>query len=289
METKADWYWFFGPVRRHLAGIQRRGPALEKAPRPAGETKSETKSKGAAMSNLTLASVNPTAPYVPTTQWAHDIRNALAIMSLHLETLERLSGAGGRKAASAAQAVMKRTAGMCSATLEHAQRTEHGGRRRGFDLGKIVKEIAQILEPAAPDGFEIRIAAEGAFTVMGDSSDVFRIIFNLVQNAVAAARGGCGMTHVTIALAHAGRLVSVRISDDGPGLPKAVRAKLFRPLVDCQAGCGGLGIAIARELAERNGATLQLDRTGKGTAFVLGFPGVRTVALDAGAAMPSLG
>ena len=41
------------------------------------------------MSNLTLASTNPTLPYIPTTQWAHDIRNALAVMSLHLETLER--------------------------------------------------------------------------------------------------------------------------------------------------------------------------------------------------------
>jgi hypothetical protein len=72
------------------------------------------------MSKLTLASVNPTLPYIPSKQWAHDIRNALAIMGLHLETLERLSGASGRKAGSAAQAVMKRTASMCSATLDHA-------------------------------------------------------------------------------------------------------------------------------------------------------------------------
>src|SRR5262245_44649100 len=105
------------------------------------------------MSNLTLAAANPTLPYIPTTQWAHDIRNALAIMSLHLETLERLSGASGRKAASAAQAVMKRTAAMCNATLEHAVRLDQSGRRRGFDLVRVAKEIAGILEPVAPQGF----------------------------------------------------------------------------------------------------------------------------------------
>ena len=84
-------------------------------------------------------------------------------------------------------------------------------------------------------------------------------------------------------------MVTVRISDDGPGLPKAVRGKLFRPLGNCKVNCGGLGISIARELAERNGATLRLGESKKGTAFVLELPGVRSIALDSGAAMPSLG
>jgi signal transduction histidine kinase len=241
------------------------------------------------MSNLTLAATNPTLPYIPTTQWAHDIRNALAIMSLHLETLERLSGASGRKAASAAQAVMKRTATMCNATLEHAVRLDQSGRRRGFDLVRVVKEIAGILEPVAPQGFEIRIASDGACVIMGDGSEIFRIIFNLVQNAVAVARGGVAMSHVTVAISHAGAMVTVRISDDGPGLPKAVRAKLFRRQVECKVNCGGFGIAIARELAERNGATLRHEDSRKGTAFVLELPGVRAMTLESGAAMPSLG
>lgn len=241
------------------------------------------------MSKLTLASVNPALPHIPTTQWAHDIRNALAIMSLHLETLERLSGPGGSKAASAAQAVMKRTAGMCNAALAHAAHAEQGGRRRGFDLVKTVKEIAAILEPAAPDGFEIRIATEGGCVVMGDPNDLFRIIFNLAQNAVAVARGGQAMSHVGITVAHTGPVVTVRIFDDGPGLPKAVRTKPFRRQGACAVNCGGMGIAIARELAERNGATLRLADSAKGATFILELSGVRTIALDPGAAMPSLG
>jgi C4-dicarboxylate-specific signal transduction histidine kinase len=241
------------------------------------------------MSNLTLASVNPAPLSASTTQWAHDIRNALAILSLHLETLDRLSGAGGRKAASAAQAVMKRTASMCNATLANAARVDQNARRRGFDLVKVVKEIASILEPVVPDGFEIRIANEGACVVVGDANDIFRIVFNLVQNAVAVARSGAAMSHVEIAIAHEGPSVTLRISDDGPGLPKAVRSKLFRPQTFCAANCGGLGLSIARELAERNGGTLRLAQSRKGAAFVLELAGVRTIALDTGAAMPSLG
>jgi signal transduction histidine kinase len=241
------------------------------------------------MSKLTLASVNPTPPHLPAAQWAHDIRNALAIMSLHLETLERLSGPSGSKAASAAQAVMKRTAGMCNVALAHPVLGDQGARRRGFDLIKTVKDIAAILEPVVPEGFEIRIAAESACVVMGDPTDVFRIIFNLVQNAVAFARGGGAISHVTVTAEHAGPVVFVRISDDGPGLPKPVRAKLFRPQTACAGNCGGLGIAIARELAERNGARLKLADARKGTTFVLELAGVRSITLEPGAAMPSLG
>lgn len=240
------------------------------------------------MPQLTLASVNPALP-LPMTQWAHDIRNALAIMSLHLETLERLSGSGGRKAASAAQAVMKRTAALCDATLAHAVRADQNGRRRGFDLVKTIKEIAAILDPIVPEGFEIRIAAEGACVVMGDPNDVFRIIFNLVQNAIAVARHGGAMSHVSIAVAHAGPVVTVRISDDGPGLPKSVRSKLFRPQASSKPGGKGLGLAIARELAERNGATLRLEDCAGGASFALELAGMRAIALEPGAAMPSLG
>lgn len=239
------------------------------------------------MSKLTLASVNPALPDLSTTQWAHDIRNALAVMSLHVEILERLSGAGGRKAASAAQAVMKRTAGMCNATL--AARADQNARRRGFDLVKVVREIRSILEPIAPEGFEIRIADESPCVVIGDASDVFRIIFNLVQNAVSIARGGQSMSHVDIAIVPAGPMVTVRISDDGPGLPQAVRAKLFRAQGTCAANCEGFGLAIARELSERNGATLQLHQTRSGTAFTLELARVHAIALDTGATMPSLG
>src|SRR5689334_13955666 len=109
------------------------------------------------MPQLTLASVTPALDALPAGQWAHDIRNALAVTGLHLETLERLSGSAGRKAASAAQAVMKRASDLCNASLAQAARPGQGGRRRGFDLMLTIKEIAAILEPALPKGFEIRI------------------------------------------------------------------------------------------------------------------------------------
>jgi len=216
-------------------------------------------------------------------QWAHDIRNALAVTGLQIEILERLAGSSGRKAATAAQAVMRRAADMCNGSLADARRIDHVAQRRGFDLVATIREIAAILAPIAPDGFEIRLPVETGCVVLADPSDVYRIIFNLVHNAIAAARRDARMSLVAVNLVRSGPTVAVHISDDGPGLPKSVRAKLFRP--QGRSASGGLGISIARELAERNGGTLRLADAAKGTAYVfeLASPHVAAFAARKGA------
>lgn len=72
-------------------------------------------------------------------------------------------------------------------------------------------------------------------------------------------------------------MVIVRIVDDGPSLPKAIRSRLFRQTASTTGG-SGLGISIARELAERNGATLRLAGSTKGTTYVFELASVRAVA-----------
>jgi hypothetical protein len=66
--------------------------------------------RGVSTSRLILATVNPARADGPTAQWAHDIRNALATVGLHPETLEQLSGARGRYIAHVAHALMSRAA-----------------------------------------------------------------------------------------------------------------------------------------------------------------------------------
>ena len=72
------------------------------------------------MTQLTLAASNPALASMPPHQWAHDIRNILGTIGLHLETLEKLSGPAGGKAASAALALISRGGGMCAGALAEA-------------------------------------------------------------------------------------------------------------------------------------------------------------------------
>jgi signal transduction histidine kinase len=131
--------------------------------------------------------------------------------------------------------------------------------------------------PTIPKGFEIRVPPQAMCMVLGDPTDIYRILFNLVQNAVAVVRNGARMTFVAIDIAYQAPMVSVRIADDGPGLPKAIKSRLFRQTASTTGG-SGLGIAIARELAERNGATLLLTDGPGGTSYVLALAGLRAVA-----------
>lgn len=233
------------------------------------------------MTRLTLAAVNASPNAPPAPGWshdiAHDIRNALAVSTLHLETLERLAGPEGRKAASAAQAVLARAAAMCSASLAAGRRADRGAQRRGFDLIKVIREIAATLAPTAPAGFRILTPPDTQCVVLAEPDDIFRIIFNLVHNAIGVARCGGAIGEVRIDIRRSGSSVAIHISDDGPGLPGPVRAALFRRRDGGAVADHGFGIAIARELAERNGSTLRLDPRAGGAGYVFELPSVCAV------------
>ena len=242
------------------------------------------------MSQLVLASANPAPRARLSTQWAHDIRNALATVGLHLETLERLSGSRGRDIAHAAHILMSRAAAMCNEAMAQAAQAEPTSRRRGFDIVTTIMQVADLLRPTAPEGFEILISGSGSFIVLADPQDVFRILFNLVHNAIAVARrrNKKQITHVTLLVERVGTTVTVRVADDGPGLPKAVRANLFRPQASAMGGTG-IGLVIARELAERNGGVLQLADSARGTTFLLELTGLAALPAEERGALRSLG
>ena len=233
-----------------------------------------------------------TAAAGPAADWAHDVRNALATVGLHLETLERLSGSHGREVAHAAHALMSRAAAMCNEAMACGAQADVSSRRRPFEVGKIIAQIADLLRSTVPAGFEIRVADGGSFAVLADQQQVFRILFNLVHNAIAIARlqgegGGC-MTSVTLLVERTGTTVQVRIADDGPGLPEAVRSSLFRRQQSTTGG-SGTGLSIARELAEQNGGVLQLAESARGTVFVLELPAGAAIASVESGALRSLG
>jgi len=240
------------------------------------------------MTQLTLAASNPAFTAIPPHQWTHDIRNILGTVGLHLEMLEKLSGPAGAKAASAALALIGRGGAMCAGALAEASGSQPSSRRRGFDLGRTIKEVVALLEPTAPAGFKFRVDCSESLIALGDQTDIFRILFNLAQNSVAAARRRPQLCQLAISVARNATGIAVRIADDGPGLPKAAKAALFRSPAE-KGATSGFGLAIARELAERNGGSLAYLDGAKGATFVLELPNAGGREIPYGAAMPSLG
>jgi signal transduction histidine kinase len=158
---------------------------------------------------------------------------------------------------------------------------------RGVDLFQVVINVADLLLTTTPKKFSLNICRESNALVLANADDVYWILFTLMRNAVKIANRKSGaITFLAVHISNGNSMVIIRLADDGPGLPAAVRADLFgalwRPTTASRRH--GYGLAVARELTERNGGSLTLARTDKGTTFALTLP---VFTPDAGGRNPS--
>jgi signal transduction histidine kinase len=130
---------------------------------------------------------------------------------------------------------------------------------------------AQRARLALPPGVTVRAdVGEGLPVVSVDSVQVGQILFNLLVNAVQVLEGRGGT--VTVSATQGETHLALHVSDDGPGVPAELRAKIFEPLFTTKARGIGLGLAVSRSLAEANGGALTLDDPGGGARFTLTLP-----------------
>lgn len=112
-----------------------------------------------------------------------------------------------------------------------------------------------------------------ALTVRGVPRLLRRAIRNLLENA---RRYGAGDT--TVELASHGNQAEIRVSDRGPGVPAALRDRIFEPFYRLPGasernGGVGLGLALVKSITERHGGSVRCeDRPGGGASFVITLP-----------------
>jgi len=205
------------------------------------------------------------------THWAHDIRNALSTIALYVDTLDHPENPQSRKTVAATQALLGRVAAMCSGAAKQAREGTPATARGRVDVTRTIAQVRELIAATLPAGVALHVEAVGPTLVLADPQDVFRILFNLLHNAATLARRVTTLRTICMTLTRANATVAIAVSDDGPGLPEAVRAQPFLGGRSFTGG-SGQGLAIARALAERNGGTLQLRDTTRGTTFVLELP-----------------
>lgn len=105
------------------------------------------------------------------------------------------------------------------------------------------------------------------------ATDVTESLFALLMNSFEVLHKKGGRIHLSAG--HDSKFVRVVVQDDGPGLPPVVKRRLFQPFVRGRTGAShfGIGLAVARELALRNGGDLSYEpRSARGARFVLVIP-----------------
>jgi signal transduction histidine kinase len=204
---------------------------------------------------------------------SHELRSPLARMRAELE-VDRAHPASADPARTAATLLAEtRTMQQLVDDLLLLARGDGAGSadgRRPVDLDRVVEEVAARQRAA---GASVDTAGVHAVQVPGSAGELARAVGNLVDNAV---RHGRSRTVVTLTEHRDGTAV-LTVADDGPGIPQAEAERVFERFfrLDPARSPGdgaGLGLAIARDVAERHGGTLTLARTGPGGRFVLTVP-----------------
>ncbi|MEO7385624.1 MAG: HAMP domain-containing sensor histidine kinase, partial [Gammaproteobacteria bacterium] len=142
-------------------------------------------------------------------------------------------------------------------------------------LGDIALAITNAAPALLRPGQQLDVApAPEAAVVCGSREALVGAVLNLVTNALQAA-GPSAMVCVDGRVD--GQTAEIRVTDNGPGVPAALRHRIFEPFFTSRPDGTGLGLAVVRSVAEAHGGEIRLDgpdTTGSrsGACFVLRLP-----------------
>jgi signal transduction histidine kinase len=167
-------------------------------------------------------------------------------------------------------------------TEQHLQRLLAAGQprepsRSDCDLEEIAEHIVRLVEPACMHRrlaiSLLRIGASegqhGGFGMAADAEQLRHLLMNLVVNAMEAVEAGGS---VRIEIERTNVALVLRVLDSGPGPPAWVADQLFEEFITSKPEGVGLGLAVARRIAESHGGTLTYTRRDGCTCFELCLP-----------------
>lgn len=141
-----------------------------------------------------------------------------------------------------------------------------------IDLQTLRKEMEDMLNAyCEPRGIHLHMEAQGS-TVNLDLGRIKRILFNLGKNAIDALSVG---GKISIRLTETAGTLSIQVSDNGPGIPPEILARLYEPFVTSKKTGTGLGLSIVQRFVEDHHGTIEVrsDST-HGTTFEITLPPV---------------
>jgi two-component system sensor histidine kinase PilS (NtrC family) len=199
---------------------------------------------------------------------AHEVRNPLSAINQAAQLLEE-DGAvlpGGARLLNMIRSNARRIDRIVGEVLQLNRRDRQ--QPEVIELGDfvqaIVEEIVQA-EGMPPGSVTLQIPDE--LRIVFDRGHLNQILWNLVRNAWQHCQKKPGSIRIAARLGYMGDAIICELGDDGPGIPAELRGQVFEPFFTTRPGGTGLGLYIARELADSNGSALELLPKGPGAQF----------------------
>jgi signal transduction histidine kinase len=204
------------------------------------------------------------------TSIVHDLRNPLGTVFAGAEMLMQLDPAStqGRRLAAniyrAAGRMRELLADLAGASCENKSTCEI------CEIRTVIMAASEAaLLAAESQGFQIEYEVPKGLEIPIERSRIERVFFNLITNALEAMPHG---GQIRIGARKADNCALIEVEDTGPGIPRAIRDRLFQPFVTSGKDHGlGLGLALSRQTVLDHGGDIWIEPA-NGARFVICLP-----------------
>jgi two-component system, NtrC family, sensor histidine kinase HydH len=209
---------------------------------------------------------------------AHEIRNPLSSLDIHVQLLEEDLGALApplREQLAPRLEIIHGELHRLESIVDHFLRLAGPSALdlEPVDITKILNHVCELLRPeAAAREIEILTRVEPELgQVQADSVRLTQALLNLVINAMQAIeRAGS----IEVSAHRAENELMIQVRDDGPGIPPEKIASIFDPYFTTKAEGNGLGLWIAQQIVTAHGGVVTVQNApGKGAIFGIRLPG----------------
>ena len=208
---------------------------------------------------------------------AHELRTPLALMQAQLELFSAEHPDMRPETAEFLTLLREQTAPRLPLprTLRATRKPRPVARNERIQLAPMIEEIFTDLAPLS-DKRGVTLTAEGNGIMTGSDALIYRLIFNLTENAVKYNRQGGS---VRVSVTQKPEKLLLRVSDTGCGIPKEYQRSIFQPFfrVDKsrsrEYGGAGLGLSLVWEIADLHGGSVWVEESSdKGTTIAVELP-----------------
>ena len=208
---------------------------------------------------------------------AHELRTPLALMQAQLELFSAEHPDVLPETAAFLSLLREQTERLTqmTKTLLEMSNLQQVSRNERIQLAPMVEEIFTDLTPLA-EKRGITLTADGDGVMTGSDALIYRLLFNLTENAVKYNRPG-GSVQVTVT--QEPEKILIRVSDTGCGIPEKYQQSIFQPFfrVDKsrsrEYGGTGLGLSLVWEIADLHGGCVWVEASSeKGSTLAVELP-----------------
>jgi signal transduction histidine kinase len=217
---------------------------------------------------------------------AHELSGPLTAVEGYAALLgdQSASSQVARRAAAVIRAEARRMGRLVQDLVHSTEVADELGLELGTcDLVELVEEQVELARALSPGQVILTDVPGSSLETRCDRVRIGQVVFNLLSNAVKYSGG----RDIRVRLRGEGETAEVRVIDRGPGIPGDQLEAIFEPRVrlirandaNTQPSGSGLGLYVARRLAEAHGGSLHAESDGPGATFVLRLPRARPVRL----------